>query len=258
MRLVFDYKIFDHVISRNKIEGRTTSKVIVILSKLMRLKFFTYVLSTFENILGFILTLPIPIYKSFIHLYISNIEGLPKYFGMYLRAIYYKKKLKFMGTNVFIDQGVIISNPSEFQIHEFSYIDKNVSFLSEKTRIGKRCHIAGNVFVGGGGDFVMHDYAGIAPRVNIITSSESFKNGVRASGPMVKPEQRKVVRGKVTLEKDAFLSTGVTVLPNVVIGEGSLIGAGVTVYKNTSSWTIHVNERSKQIGNREKVIFEED
>lgn len=52
---------------------------------------------------------------------ITNISGST---GRKLRFIYYRKKLKKCGTNVAIDEGVVISNPSFISIGNNVWIDK--------------------------------------------------------------------------------------------------------------------------------------
>ena len=125
--------------------------------------------------------------------------------------------------------------------------------MSRNTIIGRRVHIAAKTFISGGGDLIAEDYAGVAPRVNIITSTETLQNGSRASGPMVSAEQRDVLRGKVILHKDSFVGAAATLLPNVEIGEGSVIGAGAVISKSTEDWGIYVGSRSQKIAIRERV-----
>ena len=45
-------------------------------------------------------------------------------------------------------------------------------------------------------------------------------------------------RGQVTVEKDAFVGAGSIILPNVTVGEGSIIAAGATVTKSRKPWSI--------------------
>jgi hypothetical protein len=47
--------------------------------------------------------------------------------------------------------------------------------MSCTTMERRRVHIALRIFVSGGGDFEIEDYGGIAPNVNIITSTEVIK-----------------------------------------------------------------------------------
>jgi acetyltransferase-like isoleucine patch superfamily enzyme len=163
-----------------------------------------------------------------------------------------------MDSNVFIDQGVFFAYPKSVELSEFSYIDKNTIIMSKTARIGRRVHIAPRVFISGGGDFEIQDYACIATNSNIITSTEVLKDGARCSGPMVSAKQRNVLRSQVRILKDAFIGANVTILPGVTVAQGSVIGAGVTLAKDTEPWGIYVCPRATLIAQREPVIWEDD
>ena len=70
-------------------------------------------------------------------------------------------------------------------------------------------------------------------------------------------EQRNVVRGKVVIEKDAFLGTNVVVHPNVKIGEGAIIGSNSLVLKDVESWSINIGSPCKKVGERPRVVVED-
>ena len=125
--------------------------------------------------------------------------------------------------------------------------------MSRTAKVGRRVHIAPRVFVSGGGDFEIEDYACIATNSNIITSTEVLKDGARCSGPMVSADQRSVYRGKVLIRKDAFIGANATLLPGVIIAQGSVVGAGVTIAKATDSWGIYVGSKTQLLGQREPV-----
>ena len=205
-----------------------------------------------------VLCLPIPVYSWLVYFWVTNSRGLPHFFGMYLRGLYYRGKLGRMESNVFIDQGVFFAFPKTVELSEFSYIDKNVIIMSKTTRVGRRVHIAPRVFVSGGGDFEIEDYACIATNSNIITSTEVLKNGARCSGPMVSADQRNVLRSRVRILKDAFIGANVTILPGVKVEVGSVAGAGITLAKDTEPWGIYVGMRAERRSSRDPVRWEDD
>src|ERR1039458_3890866 len=65
---------------------------------------------------------------------------------------------------------------------------------------------------------IIGDRAAIAQRVTIITSSDP-----NYSNLSLYVEQ---VRGKVTIENDAWIGAGAIILPNVTIGARSIVAAG--------------------------------
>ncbi len=256
MRLVFDHRLLKHINESSLKERGRASTALTLAEKILQWKVVTIPLGIVEMVVGVLLAAPIPIYSSLVFRLVNGARGLPSYAGMYFRALYYRQKLGYMGSNVFIDQNVFFAFPKGVVLHEFSYIDKNVMVMCKRCEVGRRVHIAPRVFISGGGDFQIEGYACIATNSNIITSTEVLKDGARCSGPMVTAAQRNVLRGKVLIKKDAFIGANVTVLPNVVMEQGSVAAAGVTIARSTEPWGIYIG--SKKVGEREKVIWPDD
>jgi len=255
LRLAFDHEFFDHVNETQQKEANKSSKSLQFVSKISKYKIFIITLWILENFLAVLLWLPIPIYASVIYRLVNSSRGLPSFTGMYFRSLYYRYRLKHLGRNVLIDQNVFFAFPSEVSLAEFSYIDKNVMLMARTVEIGKRVHLAPNVFVSGGGHFVAEDFSCVATKSSIITSTETLKNGSRSSGPMVSAAEREWIRGKVILCKDAFVGAGSTILPDVIVGEGSVIAAGAIISKPTEPWSITVSAKNTVLGYREKVKY---
>ena len=258
MKLIFDHRMFQHINESATKEHGRASRALLLVEKLLAHKLIYYPLGIFEHTITFILCLPIPIYSSLVYWIVTNMRGLPHFPGMYIRALYYRGKLGGMEPNVFIDQNVFFAYPKSVFLSEFSYIDKNVIIMSKTAKVGRRVHIAPRVFVSGGGDFEIEDYACIATNSNIITSTEVLKDGVRCSGPMVSAAQRNVYRGFVRIKRDAFIGANVTILPGVTVAEGSVAGAGIMLSKDTDPWGIYVYPRPKKNAEREPVRWEGD
>jgi len=72
---------------------------------------------------------------------------------------------------------------------------------------------------------VLGDRVAVAPRVTFVTSSDP--NHSRIAPVLVKP-----VRGKIIVERDAWIGVGAIIMPNVTIGEGAVVGAGAVVTKD--------------------------
>ena len=71
----------------------------------------------------------------------------------------------------------------------------------------------------------------LATGSRILTGTDTYYGGKRMSTALP-PEQRNVVRGKIVIEKDAFIGTNVVVHPNVTIGEGVIIWSNSLVLKD--------------------------
>jgi len=255
LRLAFDHEFFDHVNSTMLKERNTSSKTYGLISSILTYRIIILFLWLIENFLALLLRLPIPIYASVVYSLVNSSRGLPNFKGMYFRSLYYRFRLKHLGRNVLIDQNVFFAFPNKVTLSDFSYIDKNVTLMARSVEIGKRVHLAPNVFVSGGGHFVAEDFSCVATKSSIITSTETLKNGSRSSGPMVPAVEREWIRGKVILHKDAFVGVGAIILPNVIVGEGSVIAAGATISKSTEPWSITASAKNNVLGYREKVKY---
>ncbi len=255
MKPVFDHRMFRHINEVAIRENGRASRVFVWLEKWLRLPVVYVPLALLERLATLILCLPIPVYAGLVYALVTNLRGLPHFPGMYLRALYYRGKLGGMGSNVFIDQNVFFAYPKGVTIGEFSYVDKGVIIMSKTAKIGRRVHLAPRVFVSGGGDLEIEDYVGVATNANLITSTEALKDGTRAGGPMVRADQRQVIRGKVHLKRDAFVGVAATILPNVTMGEGSVAGVGVTLAKDTEAWSVYMATPARRVPDREPVRF---
>jgi len=258
MDIAYNHKFFSFVNAARKKENRPESRLFKLAEKFLRVKIVVFLVYVLENVMGFILALPIPLYSTLMHMFITHLPGLPGFGGMYVRAIYYRRRLGSMESNVLIDQSVYFAHPKGVQLAEFSFIDKYVTIMSNTCIVGRRVHIAPRAIITGGGDFEIEDYACIATGSNIITSSEILKDGTRCSGPMVDPTQRNVLRGKVLIEKDAFIGTNVTILPKVTVAQGSVAGANVVLTKSTEPWGIYVGAKTQKLADRDKVIWEDN
>lgn len=253
MKLIFDHRLLRHINESSSKERGRASRFMLVAESLLARKLLAWPLSVVEHIISLLLTVPIPIYSSLVYAWVTQARGLPHYSGMYLRGLYYRRKLGLMEPNVFIDQDVFFAYPKMVELKEFSYIDKGVIIMSRSAKIGRRVHIASRVFISGGGDFEIEDYACIATSANVITSTEVLKHGARCSGPMVSANQRNVLRGKVLIKKDAFIGANVTILPNVTVEQGSVAAAGVILSKSTEPWGIYLGAKVKNLATRDPV-----
>jgi len=74
------------------------------------------------------------------------------------------------------------------------------------------------------------DRVAISPRVTLVVSSRPNFSRIAPYVP--------VDHGPITIETDAWIGTGVVVLPNVTIGEGSVVAANSVVTRNVKPYTI--------------------
>lgn len=118
--------------------------------------------------------------------------------------------------------------------------------------IGRYVHIACFVSVLGGGELAIGDYVGVSSGCRLVTGTDHYEGGARMCTALP-PEQRNVILGKMVIEKDSFLGANAVVLPNVVIGEGAIVGACSLVLEDCMPWTIYAGIPCKPIGTRPRV-----
>jgi acetyltransferase-like isoleucine patch superfamily enzyme len=253
--MIFDKRLIEHMVDLKRGKGEIIPRSYRVIIWLYSNGIFCFFLRILELVFGFILALPVPIYRDIALAVLTHLPGSPYFLGNYLRGVYWCKRLKCMKSNVIIEQGVIIRNPDCVELDEFILLDKNVLLEAGEVRIGKRVHIAENCVISGGGAFIMEEYSCLAHSSAVVTASDTPNYGFRASGPMVPWDQRSVKFGKVVIRKDAFVGMGVRILPDVTINHGAVIAAGAVVNKDVDAWTIVAGVPAKVIGNREPVTF---
>jgi len=87
---------------------------------------------------------------------------------------------------------------------------------------------------------VIEQHATIAPRVTLITASYPNASRIRQCVPQA--------NGPIVIKEDAWIGTGVIILPNVTIGKGAIVGAGSVVTKDVDPYTIVAGSPAKPIG----------
>ena len=122
--------------------------------------------------------------------------------------------------NIAINRRCYINN-TEFG--DFSYC--GINCIINYAKIGRFCSIARNVDIGG----FNHDYTVISTMPK-FRFEQLFNNDVRTSS-CIKDEF-------CNIGNDVWIAAGAHILHNVVIGDGSVIGAGAIVTKDVEPYTI--------------------
>ncbi len=183
------------------------------------------------------------------------VQYMPGPFGFKLRQLYYRSKLGYMGKGVLIDPGVYISHPRYVFLDDFCYIGRFAQIYCPEgyVKIGKRCHINGWIL--GHGGVEIGDY--VASGGKILSITDSHDGGFRMSGPMIPLEQRNLKKGKIVIEKDAFIGQDSMIMPGVIIGEGAIVGPFSYVFRNVKPWTVVLGNPARKISIREKIKFDD-
>ena len=151
------------------------------------------------------------------------------------------------------------------------YVEKNARIRTVahwgcgKVSLGKNCFLGeGAMLVAQGGDIIIGDNTSInqytviygmggakignnvriGPRCSIIPQNHNYK---RRETTII---SQGMTSAGVVIEDDVWLGAGVIVVDGVHIRQGSVIGAGAVVTKNTEPYSINVGVPVKKIGER--------
>ena len=163
-----------------------------------------------------------------------------------------KNQLAKCGENVIIGKTVRIRYPELVEIGDNVIID-DFTYISTNLRIDNFVHISsGCKFIGGRKSFVeMLSFSTTSPNVVCAAGSDDYVNGLVT--PMV-PEKFKgnPSYGKISFHKHVIVGSNSTVLSNVVLSEGTSIGANSLVNKTTNSWSVYAGIPCRKIKDRDK------
>lgn len=163
---------------------------------------------------------------------------------------------KSIGTNILISKDAKIYSPGKISLGDNIRID-DFCILSGEINIKNNVHLAPGVqLAAGAGEITLEEFSGIAFNTVITASSDDY-SGESLTGPTVpgKFKKNKSV-GKVVVGRHVIIGTACVILPNVVIGEGSAVGALSLVTKNLNPWGIYIGVPAKKIKSRKKNLLE--
>ena len=133
-------------------------------------------------------------------------------------------KFKSLGVNVKISDKASIYNSDQMEIGDHSRID-DFCVVSGRVKIGRNVHIAIFCNVAGGEKGIhLEDFSGLAYGCHVITQSDDY-SGKTLTNPTVPDEFKLEKKAPVIIGRHSIIGTGSVVLPGVVLGEGTSVGA---------------------------------
>jgi acetyltransferase-like isoleucine patch superfamily enzyme len=137
------------------------------------------------------------------------------------------------------------------RINDFVFIWPGVG-----VRVGKYSDLQPHVTIWGGGETIIGDYVSVAVGTVLLSAVYSHKEGLRMVDHL--PEgHSNALYGKLVIENDAYIGANCTIMPNLTVGEGAVIGAHSFVNKDVEPWSICVGSPCKKIGERPRVSVSE-
>ncbi len=175
-----------------------------------------------------------------------------------MNSYYTEEDLALMGFKS-IGKNVLISKRASFYGRENISLGNNVRIddfciLSGNIKIGNNVHIAAYCGLYGRFGIYMEDYTGLSIRCTLLSASDDF-SGEYLVGPTIEPYKTNVTGGEITLRKHVIIGLHSVVLPNVHIGEGTVVGAMSLVNKNLKEWGVYFGVPVKRINERSKKLL---
>lgn len=189
-----------------------------------------------------------------------------------MSSFYTEEELKRIGFKSF-GKNVLISKKASIYGAENITIGNNVRIddfciLSGKINIGNYIHISAHTSLFAGNIGInIEDFAGISSRCAVYAITDDY-SGNFMTNPMTSDKYRNVISSKIIIKRHSIIGSGSTIVPNgeneLIIDEGSAIGAMSFVKKSTLAWNIYigipariVKQRNKNILKLEKQFLEE-
>ncbi|MBF9143439.1 acyltransferase [Hymenobacter properus] len=172
-------------------------------------------------------------------------------------AQYDQTLLKSCGEDVFISANVEIRRPHLVTVGRHVAIDSGV-YLTTAAQIGDYVHLSPYITCIGGAQstLIVEDFVTIAAGSRLICGSDRFMGDGFTSVTVPDEFRDSVDFGTIRCGRFAGVGTNVVIMPNVTLGEGSVVGACSFVTEDTEPWTVYVGvpARPIKVRPREKML----
>ncbi len=156
--------------------------------------------------------------------------------GYFLRACYWKAKLRRLGQDTLIDRGVEIWGPRNIEIGARCHIDTYVRLAAGESAFGQKghieigdyAHLSPRVHLAGRGGLKVGDFVELGAGVHIYSASNQFLNP-QAPGQLitlshVAPERfQHVIEAPIEIADYAVVGFNSLLLPGTNLGKGSIV-----------------------------------
>jgi len=182
--------------------------------------------------------------------YVQALVGaIPGASGSWLRAAYWRRHFRHLGSRCFIDTGLRVAGLENIEIGDAFSCMHNCFFTADEggsIRIGRQVALNINVLIAAseGGRVVMGDNVLVGPHVVLRASSHRFDD---RSTPI---RNQGHTGGEIEIGEDVWLAAHVTVLGNVRIGRGAIVAAGAVVTRDVGAYSIVGGVPARVIGER--------
>ena len=152
-----------------------------------------------------------------------------------------------VGRNVEIDPRAFIARGGRVTLGDESVIRAGAMLLpsSGSISIGNKTSINQYTVINGQGGVTIGNSVMVAAFVAMFAANHNFDDPVL---PIL--EQGTGTKGGIKIEDDVWIGTHAVILDGVIIGKGSVIGAGTVVTKNVLPYSVVVGVPGKRVRSR--------
>lgn len=182
---------------------------------------------------------------------LSIINGLRNLFFTY----WISSEFKSMGRNVVISRGLQMGGGKNITLGNDVRIDKNVILVAWSKYVGDNFHssisIGEGTTIGEACNITSINEIKIGKNVLMgrrVTITDNAHGKITSSDLNIPPKLRPLIsKGKVEIQDNVWIGDKVTILPDVVIGYGSIIGANAVVVSNIPPLAVVVGVPGKVV-----------
>lgn len=163
---------------------------------------------------------------------------------------------KLVGVNVLIAKNITIIGESNISLGNNIRIDGNtvINASSGYLMLGDYIHIGGSCYLACSGGIEIKNYSNISQGVKIYSASDDY-SGDFMTNPIVPIEFTNINHGLVTLSEHVIIGSGSVLLPNILLSEGTAVGALSMVNKSIGPWGIYAGVPAKLVKVRSRGLL---
>lgn len=182
--------------------------------------------------------------------------------GFFLRSSFWKARLKHLGADTIIDQGVEIWGAANVSIGSNCHIDTNVRLAAGERRhrqhgsiiIGNCVHLGPSVHIAGRGGVTIGDFVGMSANVHLYSATNTIEHptdpGQLISMSHVAPRTHQhIIEKPIVIQEYAFVGMFTRIFPGVRIGRGAIVHANSELTRDVPAFAnFGGGTRGRQIG----------
>jgi dTDP-4-amino-4,6-dideoxy-D-glucose acyltransferase len=164
---------------------------------------------------------------------------------------------EYIGKNVCISKKTSIYNTAKISIGDYSRIDDFCVLSAGKygIKIGRNVHLAVFCTLIGRSLIELQDFSGLSSRVSIYSSNDDY-SGNYMTNPTIPIPFSNVTHAPVLISRHVIIGAGSIILPGVTLYEGAGVGALSLITKDCEAFCMYMGSPARKVGNRSKNLLE--